>query len=1187
MKPSWILSLLIVTLALPNATVGAGGQEEAAALLEAPAGQAVLDIPPGTDDRGAAPALEAGAYLSALALAGEADAEVQEEALWEESQRSANPQEAFLQEVLDRWQAFRPVLNQSLQRLGDQTRDGVTVGEADAMLLASHFLVRAEGDHMLAGRLVSGSSSDSKYTQTHEQRFLLLRPLAIAQHNVDAAEHLMDVAQPGGARIDLHAIDATVEARGGAGAQHWILPEHGMLHRLARHVQASESSADEPFQERGSYPTPAEMQSAVQGLDAARATWPDWLPSVRAAAVSTDVHWWIDRVGSDYDEQQWGPLFQILNGYILGATYEGQIIQQGAPEESLVDRISWTWVGAVAGALLLAGLVFLVVRRRRSSGTHGLAALATVAMMALLLPAMQAPTAAAQATAEDPLETVVPLTAPDHIGGWGGMTRAPDGRIHFAWAACQEETDGCRDIWTRWYDPDTGSWGEPQKWYDGTRNATSPILLVGADTTHLVWNEATAQGPWTVKSCQVVGGTCTGVTDHGTDGADKGNVQAALGPDGRLRIVWQEVFSDQWHVLFRQQDSEGWQDPIHFPPQENVMYQHLPSLAVDRDGRSHVAWQERVGGTSFSTIWYTTVEPDGQAAAMAEQIHAPGAHGHTQPTLAAQSDGTIGMVFNLRRETYFQEKDPGDADWSTPVNVSRTESGSQQSALQLLPQQDGWTVLWRTGTTGQMGLVAAERVDGFWLQPHTVLDGPYSELILRPSGAHDQAGIHLAWTGKTTDAPEVQMHYRILASDGEDLPPPTVDRLVPPPSGWTNTTQPTMRVHFSSSAPLDLDQSSLTVDGIGVDLHLRTVHGIQFLEAQATLDEEGTHEAELELVDRQGGSVREDWAFGLDTQPPDLDVTWSVGGHAVEQPEGWHAEPVAVALDTADSGGSPTRIEVSMDDGVTYVHPSEVGLDANDGAFLLPEGQQMHLRFRARDAAGNVDAAPAYRVGWDQTPPDIQFANDRWTRDAPDVRFLANQTAPGSPVTVQATLDASGDQDVNWTADLADGHIALDGLRPGDHTVVLVAQDAAGNSMEPVRVQVGVDPDPPRVTLDNTSLETVDNVSGLAALVVEHAGQRLLETGLDATPTHRVEIPWPPGASSVRATVEDVAGNTWTGRLDLAAGALQDATEEAGGAQDVGAASDSDDRGLGVPGPAAGIALFALAAAAVCRRRRA
>lgn len=194
-----------------------------------------------------------------------------------------------------------------------------------------------------------------------------------------------------------------------------------------------------------------------------------------------------------------------------------------------------------------------------------------------------------------------------------------------------------------------------------------------------------------------------------------------------------------------------------------------------------------------------------------------------------------------------------------------------------------------------------------------------------------------------------------------------VQRVLPGPDSFVDTTAPTIEVVYAGlggQCPVDTEATTLALDGAEVTPSFAT----DTVTYETTDLSEGTHEATVELVSPQGGTVEETWSFTVDITPPVLDSL----------------SPSQTEVDTA----RPT-IEATYSDELSAVVPEAVtlvvdGQDVTDQADITPASLTYTPSEDLADGEHTVELTLQDQAGNTQTtettfetstgPPGLMFA---------------------------------------------------------------------------------------------------------------------------------------------------------------------------------------------------------------------
>lgn len=1168
----WIAALTALLLA-PSAAA------DAAKDLGDSARQAVGALPGSQRTPRIAEALASNAYLTALAFSAEARAGIWEQKAWERAQGRPSPPNAFLQEVLDAWHALRGEIDQTLASLRESPA-ARTTGEVDARLVVAHLLVEAEVNHDWAGSLLAGSAKP-EYAQTSGQRYLFLRPLAVSETQLQAARHVLNGSEASRNTWDEPAFASRVSSLA-AGAS-WGRPEAGPYHRLARHVVLQAA-----LQKNVSA---SEWDSMLASLEARLNGHP---PNLAWASVALhDGRWWQSQESGAPPQ----PLVDTLAGYAWGADYEAHLL--GRDGERSVG-ISVGLIVGLGAAIVAVSIAAVVVGFRRRGRPRLSAALLVLTLLMAGLPGVQAEPLPAH-----PAETAVAFTQPE-TGAWGRLGLDSAGQAHLVWVACTRPAAGCYDVWHRTYDVERNAWSDAVRILDSSNNVSHPQLVFGGSAAHLFWIEAlqAGAGDRALRWCPMAGSVCAAQpATLSAAGSNAYEAVVAVGADAHPRVAWQAEAAGESLLRTIRFTGSAWTAPASFPSGAG---QRGPALDVDAQGTSHLAWSESPSDSTSSQtrrIMYGTVTLAGVATF--EVLTSAGIEVATRPDLALQKNGTVGILFNNMRDTYFAERYPGQTLWTPLVNVSRSAGASRQSEVTLLSDGSDWVTHWRKGAYGSMELRRADRRGGVWLAPAGVVGAPFSDFMTLVGSSLDAKGrLHLSWTGTGPGASELQMHYRVVGYTPP--PPPRILSASPGDEAWVRGPSVAVAVRFEASQTIDLGRSRLEVDGQPHPFGLELRRGEQILAADVPTASEGAHRLVAVVVDGAGGEARREWRVNIDSFAPRLVHALRADGTTVSAARAWHNASLAVEASAETEGGSRAWAELSVDDGLTY-RPfldaafGALGFLADGSSWRLPEGSLFRLRIRAIDEAGNADAAPAMVVGWDATPPRASFSPKEWTsREALVLPFVVEPSQPaGSPVVLNASLrPLQGGDAMGWrrAEGVGTGALSFAPVSEGRYEISVRVLDEAGNGASPGPGPwlLGRDASAPSVVLvareaGQVRFRVEDGVSGIDSVEVNGESVRARLGGPPIPSPFDLNVSVLP-AEEVVLVVKDVAGfttvATWT-----PGGTLQTRIEPPPGEPSLLDEGDPSLRGSpgsprgGVPAPSMAVVLLLLALVCALRGR--
>jgi hypothetical protein len=183
----------------------------------------------------------------------------------------------------------------------------------------------------------------------------------------------------------------------------------------------------------------------------------------------------------------------------------------------------------------------------------------------------------------------------------------------------------------------------------------------------------------------------------------------------------------------------------------------------------------------------------------------------------------------------------------------------------------------------------------------------------------------------------------------------------------------------------------------------------------------------------------------IDTTAPTSSITCD----GTKCSTGWYKASVPVALSATDSGSGVAVIRYTTDGSVPTATST-----AYSGPFTL--STTATVRYRAWDNAGNVEAAKSQLVRIDTTPPTVAITSPaNGARVSGNVKVTATAADAGSGV---AQVNFYADGVLIGTAKGSSYSISWNTSKvtKGQHTLVAVAQDVAGNSQTSSSILVTV-----------------------------------------------------------------------------------------------------------------------------------
>lgn len=193
-------------------------------------------------------------------------------------------------------------------------------------------------------------------------------------------------------------------------------------------------------------------------------------------------------------------------------------------------------------------------------------------------------------------------------------------------------------------------WGEPQIEVPSiesvSRLGTSgqPAVVDAAGGIHLVHQSSSeSQELSVVHVYRAPGGTWGEPERVSTPGVGARNASSALGPDGRLHVVWENLETPEGDIAHRVRGADGtWGVVTSIFPAPN--FSRDPVCAVDSFNLLHVVWID--GRTGAPEIDYSTLDPAGNWSDPVS-LHTT-AISPTDPFIDADGLGTVHIVWNDR-----------------------------------------------------------------------------------------------------------------------------------------------------------------------------------------------------------------------------------------------------------------------------------------------------------------------------------------------------------------------------------------------------------------------------------------------------------------------------------------------------------------------------------------------------------
>lgn len=233
-----------------------------------------------------------------------------------------------------------------------------------------------------------------------------------------------------------------------------------------------------------------------------------------------------------------------------------------------------------------------------------------------------------------------------------------------------------------------------------------PVIGVSGSVLHVVWTEID-DGPY--HAFQIVHGASTNwgdtwlqslTTEVYSSTKTSQYPEMAIGPDGKLHVVWEEGASTNAVIYYTYGTASGanvsWSTPITVSG--TMTDCHRPSVAVVSD-RLYVAWGHTVGDKTNQDVYYSTKLVGGGAWPTPTKL--PNGHislGNTAPTYVSPRivvtssgrviivwDGYVSAAQNGKEDIYFTETTniADSGAWTERTNVSSNAGASYGPAVVL------------------------------------------------------------------------------------------------------------------------------------------------------------------------------------------------------------------------------------------------------------------------------------------------------------------------------------------------------------------------------------------------------------------------------------------------------------------------------------------------------------------------
>lgn len=223
------------------------------------------------------------------------------------------------------------------------------------------------------------------------------------------------------------------------------------------------------------------------------------------------------------------------------------------------------------------------------------------------------------------------------------------------------------------------------------------------------------------------------------------------GPDGKLAAVWifdQDGIAEVAYAFQTGEDEDGtltWSNPVNVSNSTTVS--RRPQLAIGPDGRVHIVWAEEVSPglweIRYSNCYGDQCNPPKSLSTADSQTCLSSSNLQDWPAIAADPDGSVGVTWNAGGLLAYTISTADGSMLADGINCVEPEGGPNPDLQPRLASGEAgrFSMVYGTGSTETSGSVRLLEIDENGAGPQTeVGQGRFPEIHLSPD-----ARMHLAW----------------------------------------------------------------------------------------------------------------------------------------------------------------------------------------------------------------------------------------------------------------------------------------------------------------------------------------------------------------------------------------------------------------------------------------------------------